>query len=233
MQWSRCHNRSWEFFPMASPCVLLQQQPRTEIQKCKKKISQVSSNCPPATAALLFKLRLLLWEPLLCLLCSSNWDSIVAYDLSITLSTPALPEVGPIKEEVKKLGSWERQMGAPNPATFIPPIAQSTGGTTACRHGNPCSLCKSKHIYVCNFVDTLALPAFKDQNQLLFKDCRKWPKTLHLVKPNSLNCSHLCAEINPAENQTFAILQKTSPQAKRHKPSLLFTSFTILTFITR
>ena len=26
---------------------------------------------------------------------------------------------------------------------------------------------------------------------------------------------------------------KTSPQAKRHKPSLLFTSFTILTFITR
>ena len=26
---------------------------------------------------------------------------------------------------------------------------------------------------------------------------------------------------------------KTSPQAKRHKPSLLFTSWTILTFITR
>jgi len=26
---------------------------------------------------------------------------------------------------------------------------------------------------------------------------------------------------------------KTSPQAKRHKPSLLFTSLTILTFITR
>ena len=27
--------------------------------------------------------------------------------------------------------------------------------------------------------------------------------------------------------------KKTSPQAKRHKPSLLFTSLTILTFITR
>ena len=27
--------------------------------------------------------------------------------------------------------------------------------------------------------------------------------------------------------------EKTSPQAKRHKPSLLFTSLTILTFITR
>ena len=27
--------------------------------------------------------------------------------------------------------------------------------------------------------------------------------------------------------------QKTSPQAKRHKPSLLFTSLTIITFITR
>ena len=31
-------------------------------------------------------------------------------------------------------------------------------------------------------------------------------------------------------NQDFL---KTSPQAKRHKPSLLFTSLTILTFVTR
>ena len=32
---------------------------------------------------------------------------------------------------------------------------------------------------------------------------------------------------------SWAFLSKTSPQAKRHKPSLLFTSLTILTFITR
>ena len=35
------------------------------------------------------------------------------------------------------------------------------------------------------------------------------------------------------QDQLLSSGMKTSPQAKRHKPSLLFTSLTILTFITR
>ena len=40
-------------------------------------------------------------------------------------------------------------------------------------------------------------------------------------------------EQNGGEMGEGGRLKRTSPQAKRHKPSLLFTSLTILTFITR
>ena len=62
------------------------------------------------------------------------------------------------------------------------------------------------------------------------EDSDKDNKTMTDYKRRKLTEGDILEEVSYKRQE---IKRKTSPQAKRHKPSLLFTSLTILTFITR